>query len=83
MLSFALSENFTWLGLGEMTNKFRKEALGLEPLSLRSGPGVLDRLKVGYALTLFSLIMRGDPTNTQRRPPATPRSLGPTPGPLR
>lgn len=31
-----------------MTNTFRKRTLGLEPLSSRSGPSVLDRLKVPW-----------------------------------
>lgn len=46
VLSYALSENFTWLGLSDMTNTFRTKTLGLAPLSFRSGPSLLDRLKV-------------------------------------
>ncbi|WVR09693.1 hypothetical protein IAU60_006768 [Kwoniella sp. DSM 27419] len=47
-LSFALAEMMTWQGLGDVINMFRSNSLGLEPLSLRSGPSVLDRLKVPW-----------------------------------
>lgn len=32
--------------LGDIINKFRSKSLGLDPLSIRSGPGIVDRLKV-------------------------------------
>ncbi|KZT54368.1 glycosyltransferase family 1 protein [Calocera cornea HHB12733] len=48
VLSFALAELLTWQGLGDVINKFRSSALGLPPLSIRSGAGVLDRLKIPY-----------------------------------
>lgn len=47
-LSYALAEIMTWQGLGGVINKFRKRSLGLEPLSVRSGPGIVDRLKVPW-----------------------------------
>ncbi|KZO92404.1 glycosyltransferase family 1 protein [Calocera viscosa TUFC12733] len=48
VLSFALAELLTWQGLGDVINTFRSKALGLPPLSIRSGAGVLDRLKIPY-----------------------------------
>lgn len=47
-LSYALAEIMTWKGLGDVINHFRKRTLGLEPLSIRSGPGIVDRLKVPW-----------------------------------
>jgi hypothetical protein len=34
--------------LGGVINKFRTTKLGLEPLTVRSGPGIVDRLKVPW-----------------------------------
>lgn len=34
--------------LGDVINEFRTKKLGLEPLNIRSGPGVVDRLKVPW-----------------------------------
>ena len=34
--------------LGDLINGFRIRTLGLEPLSVRSGPGILDRLKIPW-----------------------------------
>ncbi|CAK5279180.1 unnamed protein product [Mycena citricolor] len=47
-LSYALADILTWQGMGDLVNKFRKYTLGLEALSLRSGPSVVDRLKVPW-----------------------------------
>ncbi|KAG8808953.1 hypothetical protein FRC17_003685, partial [Serendipita sp. 399] len=47
-LSYALAEIMTWQGLGDVINKFRRKSLGLEPLSIRSGPGIVDRLKIPW-----------------------------------
>ncbi|KAG8809795.1 hypothetical protein FRC19_004968, partial [Serendipita sp. 401] len=47
-LSYALAELMTWQGLGDVINTFRRKSLGLEPLSVRSGPGIVDRLKVPW-----------------------------------
>lgn len=38
----------TWQGLGDIINAFRGLTLGLEPLTIRSGPAILDRLKVPW-----------------------------------
>lgn len=34
--------------LGSVINDFRTTRLGLEPLNVRSGPGIIDRLKVPW-----------------------------------
>ncbi|OCF77518.1 hypothetical protein I204_01506 [Kwoniella mangroviensis CBS 8886] len=47
-LSFALAEMLTWQGLGDVINSFRSKTLYLEPLSMSSGPSVVDRLKVPW-----------------------------------
>ncbi|WWC91963.1 uncharacterized protein L201_006916 [Kwoniella dendrophila CBS 6074] len=47
-LSFALAEMLTWQGLGDVINSFRSKTLFLEPLSMGSGPSVVDRLKVPW-----------------------------------
>ncbi|OCF44536.1 hypothetical protein I317_01608 [Kwoniella heveanensis CBS 569] len=47
-LSFALAEMLTWQGLGDVINNFRSNSLSLEPISMRSGPSILDRLKVPW-----------------------------------
>ncbi|PVF99017.1 UDP-Glycosyltransferase/glycogen phosphorylase [Serendipita vermifera] len=47
-LSYGLAEMMTWQGLGGVINDFRATRLGLEPLSVRSGPGIIDRLKVPW-----------------------------------
>lgn len=47
-LSYGLAEMMTWKGLGGVINEFRTTKLGLEPLTVRSGPGAIDRLKVPW-----------------------------------
>ncbi|WVW85218.1 hypothetical protein I302_107256 [Kwoniella bestiolae CBS 10118] len=47
-LSYALVDMLTWQGLGEVINKFRKSILGLDSLSSRLGPSVLDRMKIPW-----------------------------------
>ncbi|THU98408.1 glycosyltransferase family 1 protein [Dendrothele bispora CBS 962.96] len=44
-LSYTLADILTWQGVGDLVNKFRTKTLGLEPLSLRSGPGLVDTVK--------------------------------------
>lgn len=48
VLSYALFELVTWQGVGDLINDFRKETLGLRSLSLRTGPGILERVKVPW-----------------------------------
>ncbi|KAF8589708.1 glycosyltransferase family 1 protein [Ramaria rubella] len=47
-LSYPLADILTWQGLGDVINRFRSKTLGLEPLSLLSGPGITDRLRVPW-----------------------------------
>ncbi|WWC72266.1 uncharacterized protein I206_106228 [Kwoniella pini CBS 10737] len=47
-LSFALAEMLTWQGLGDVINSFRSKTLYLEPLSMGSGPSIVDRLKIPW-----------------------------------
>ena len=44
----SLTLNRTWQGLGDIINIFRTDTLGLEPLTQRSGPSALDRLKIPW-----------------------------------
>ncbi|WVN90029.1 uncharacterized protein L203_105261 [Cryptococcus depauperatus CBS 7841] len=47
-LTFALAELLTWQGLGDVINEFRQKTLRIAPLNLRSGPSLLDRLKIPW-----------------------------------
>ncbi|KIY46560.1 glycosyltransferase family 1 protein [Fistulina hepatica ATCC 64428] len=47
-LSYALTDFLTWHGMGDIINELRNKELGLPSLSIRSGPSVLDRLKVPW-----------------------------------
>ncbi|KAF5318012.1 hypothetical protein D9619_012250 [Psilocybe cf. subviscida] len=47
-LSYAAADLLTWQGIGDIVNTFRTENLGLSGLSIRSGPGYVDRLKVPW-----------------------------------
>lgn len=47
-MSYALVEMMTWQGLGDVINRFRERALGLEPISVIWAPGMLTRLRVPY-----------------------------------
>ncbi|KAM3069239.1 hypothetical protein ACMFMG_010752 [Clarireedia jacksonii] len=47
-ISYALVEMMTWQGLGDVINRFRERALGLDPISLIWAPGMLTRLRIPY-----------------------------------
>ena len=47
-VSYALVEMMTWQGLGDVINRFRERALGLDPISLIWAPGMLTRLRIPY-----------------------------------
>ncbi|KZV82173.1 glycosyltransferase family 1 protein [Exidia glandulosa HHB12029] len=47
-LSYALADTMTWQGVGDIVNKLRNKTMGLPSLSLRSGPDILDRVKVPW-----------------------------------
>ncbi|KAJ3889776.1 glycosyltransferase family 1 protein [Lentinula edodes] len=53
-LSYALADIFTWQGIGDIVNKFRRRSLGLPALSLKSGAGVLDNVKVPWTYCMSS-----------------------------
>ncbi|VDB99463.1 unnamed protein product [Peniophora sp. CBMAI 1063] len=60
-LSYALADMMTWQGIGDIINDWRKRALGTQSLSLRSGPGLVDRLKIPWTYCLSpSLVPRPD-----------------------
>ena len=48
LLSYALIDMFTWQGLGDIINKFRRKTLGLESLSMVWGPGLVSRSLVPH-----------------------------------
>ncbi|KAK2868062.1 hypothetical protein FQN49_003197 [Arthroderma sp. PD_2] len=47
-ISYALMEILTWQGLGDVINRFRERDLGLPPISVISGPGMVSRLRIPY-----------------------------------
>lgn len=47
-ISYALVEIMTWQGLGDIINRFRERALGLDPISMIWSPGMLTRLRVPF-----------------------------------
>jgi hypothetical protein len=47
-LSFALIEQVTWYGLGDLVNNFRESSLGLRPINLAWAPGLMTRLKIPF-----------------------------------
>ena len=47
-MSYTLVEMMTWQGLGDLTNKFRKETLGLGQLTQAAATTMLHRLRIPY-----------------------------------
>jgi sterol 3beta-glucosyltransferase len=47
-LSYDMANLLQWQGLGDIINAFRSVTLGLEPLTQRSGPYIVDRLRIPY-----------------------------------
>ncbi|KAH8114206.1 glycosyltransferase family 1 protein [Phellopilus nigrolimitatus] len=47
-LTYALTDHMTWQGLGDIIDEFREKSLGLQALSVRHGPGILDKLKIPW-----------------------------------
>ncbi|KAF2006736.1 glycosyltransferase family 1 protein [Amniculicola lignicola CBS 123094] len=47
-ISYTLVDMLTWQGLGDIINKFRKDSLGLDPISMIWAPGMLARMKIPY-----------------------------------
>ncbi|KIO22728.1 glycosyltransferase family 1 protein [Tulasnella calospora MUT 4182] len=46
--SYAMADLIQWQGIGDIINNFRTKTLGLDALSIRSGPSLADRLKVPW-----------------------------------
>lgn len=60
-LSYAAADLLTWQGIGDIINTFRTSTLGLSPLTLRSGPGIIDRFKVPWTYCMSpSLVPKPD-----------------------
>lgn len=47
-LSYAMADILTWQGIGDVINDFRLGTLGLKPLTQRSGPSLVDRVKIPW-----------------------------------
>ncbi|KAK3670603.1 hypothetical protein LTR78_009571 [Recurvomyces mirabilis] len=47
-ISYAMIELLSWQGLGDIINRFRIRCLGLEPVSMVWGPGMLQRLRIPH-----------------------------------
>ncbi|KAG8954760.1 hypothetical protein FRC04_011193 [Tulasnella sp. 424] len=46
--SYAMADLIQWQGIGDIINTFRTKTLGLDALSIRSGPSLVDRLNVPW-----------------------------------
>ncbi|KAH6919219.1 glycosyltransferase family 28 domain-containing protein [Coprinopsis sp. MPI-PUGE-AT-0042] len=58
-LSYAMADLLTWQGTGDLINSFRTNTLGLPPLTLRTGPDILERLNVPWTYCMSpSLVPR-------------------------
>lgn len=58
-LSYAVADLLTWQGIGDLINTFRTSTLGLPPLTLRSGPDLLERVSVPWTYCMSpSLVPR-------------------------
>jgi hypothetical protein len=47
-ISYIMVDILTWQGLGDIINRFRKDSLHLDPISIIWGPAMLARLKVPF-----------------------------------
>lgn len=45
-MSYLLVDTMTWLGLGDVINRFRRKILGLEPVDSTWAPGMITYLKI-------------------------------------
>ncbi|KAK2751038.1 hypothetical protein FQN57_000113 [Myotisia sp. PD_48] len=57
-VSYALLEMLTWQGLGDIINRFRELDLGLEPISVMRGPGLMQRLRIPYTYCWSPSLLR-------------------------
>lgn len=44
--AYVAVEKLFWRMMGDDINRFRRKTLGLEPMDLMFGPGLIDRLKI-------------------------------------
>ncbi|RSL60764.1 hypothetical protein CEP54_006591 [Fusarium duplospermum] len=47
-ISYSMIEVLSWQALGDIINRFRAKCLGLDPVSMIWGPGMLQRLKIPH-----------------------------------
>ncbi|KAF2450446.1 glycosyltransferase family 1 protein [Karstenula rhodostoma CBS 690.94] len=47
-MSYILVDMLTWQGLGDLINKFRKDLLNLDPISLLWSPAMMERMKIPH-----------------------------------
>lgn len=47
-MSYIMVDLLTWQGLGDIINRFRKESLSLDPISMIWAPAMLARMKVPF-----------------------------------
>lgn len=47
-LSYVMTDLLSWQALGDIVNRFRSRSLGLDPISVIYGPGMLQRLKIPH-----------------------------------
>lgn len=47
-ISYVLIDMLTWQGLGDVINRWRQRSLGLEPISMAKGAGMLQRAKIPH-----------------------------------
>lgn len=47
-ISYAMIDLLSWQALGDIVNRFRSRCLGLDPVSVIWGPGMLQRLKIPH-----------------------------------
>jgi hypothetical protein len=55
-MSYNIVDMMTWQGLGDIINRFRKETLGLEPISLMFAPGLACRLKIPFTYCWYDFL---------------------------
>lgn len=81
-LSYDMANLLQWQGLGDIINAFRSVTLGLEPLTQRSGPYIVDRLRIPYTYCWSEGLIQKPPdwgnhvgeypSETGPRPPGSP-----------
>jgi sterol 3beta-glucosyltransferase len=84
-LSYDMANLLQWQGLGDIINAFRSVTLGLEPLTQRSGPYIVDRLRIPYTYCWSDGLIQKPPDwgrnvgtfhlDTKVLCPLTPRNL--------